>query len=571
MFPWMGSSPFPESNCAIVCLRELPVNSSLRCSKVSLICTLALDLPARSVTDSSMQLCHMLLGRVFSRLILQTAGLEFEVTTKTPVRYGRVAVISAPGPTTAVSYMSVKCVDARKNHHKAKWLMPWGLNQCDKIRDIEEAIPREIEANDIVFSVHIPLPSMEMSPWFQFMLFILQLDIAFKLNNQIRENAEVSMDVSLAYRDDMFAEWTEMARERVPRKLKCTFTSPKTPEHEGRYYECDVLPFMEIGSVAHKYYLLNIRLPVNEKKKINVGIGEIKDIRLVGIHQNGGFTKVWFAMKTFLTPSIFIIMVWYWRRITMMSRPPVLLEKVIFALGISMTFINIPVEWFSIGFDWTWMLLFGDIRQGIFYAVLLSFWIIFCGEHMMDQHERNHIAGYWKQVGPIAVGAFCLFIFDMCERGVQLTNPFYSIWTTDVGTELAMAFIIVAGICLCLYFLFLCFMVFQVFRNISGKQSTLPAMSKVRRLHYEGLIFRFKFLMLITLACAAMTVIFFIVSQVTEGHWKWGGVTVQVNSAFFTGIYGMWNLYVFALMFLYAPSHKNYGEDQSNDSDLRGP
>lgn len=140
---------------------------------------------------------------------------------------------------------------------------------------------------------------------------------------------------------------------------------------------------MEIGSVAHKYYLLNIRLPVNEKKKINVGIGEIKDIRLVGIHQNGGFTKVWFAMKTFLTPSIFIIMVWYWRRITMMSRPPVLLEKVIFALGISMTFINIPVEWFSIGFDWTWMLLFGDIRQGIFYAMLLSFWIIFCGEHMM--------------------------------------------------------------------------------------------------------------------------------------------------------------------------------------------
>ena len=48
-----------------------------------------------------------------------------------------------------------------------------------------------------------------------------------------------------------------------------------------------------------------------------------------------------------------------------------------------------------------------------------------------------------------------------------------------------MAFIIVAGICACLYFLFLCFMVFQVFRNISGKRSSLPAMSKARRLHYE--------------------------------------------------------------------------------------
>ncbi|XP_074859196.1 protein wntless homolog isoform X2 [Carettochelys insculpta] len=475
-----------------------------------------------------------------------------------------VGGLTAPSPTTAVPYMSIKCIDVRKNHHKTKWLMPWGPNQCEKIGDLDEAISRQIEANDIVFAVHIPLPTMEMSPWFQFILVILQLDIAFKKNNEIKENAEITLDVSLAYRDDMFSEWKEMAHAIETRKLKCSFSSPKTTEHEGRHYDCDVLPFMEIGTVAHKFYLINIRLPVNERKQINVGIGEIKDVRLVGIHQNGGFTKVWFAMKTFLTPSIFIIMVWYWRRITMMTRAPVLLEKVIFALGISMTFINIPVEWFSIGFDWTWMLLFGDIRQGIFYAMLLSFWIIFCGEHMMDQNERNRLSGYWKQVGPIAVGAFCLFIFDMCERGVQLKNPFYSIWATDVGTELAMAFIIVAGICLCLYFLFLCFMVFQVFRNISGKQSSLPAMSKARRLHYEGLIFRFKFLMLITLACAAMTIIFFIVSQVTDGHWKWGEFTVQVNSAFFTGIYGMWNLYVFALMFLYAPSHKNYGEDQSN-------
>lgn len=56
-----------------------------------------------------------------------------------------------------------------------------------------------------------------------------------------------------------------------------------------------------------------------------------------------------------------------------------------------------------------------------------------------------------------------------------------------------MAFIIVAGICACLYFLFLCFMVFQVFRNISGKRMSLPAMSKARRLHYEVGIFTIKF------------------------------------------------------------------------------
>ncbi|XP_039458144.1 protein wntless homolog isoform X1 [Oreochromis aureus] len=521
-----------------------------------------------------------------------------------------VGGLIAPSPTTAVHYLATKCVDKVKKPQQTKWFMPWGEKKCVNIQSFDEAMAKGIEANNIVFAVHIPLPNKEMSPWFQFMLVILQFDIAFKMYNQIADGALVHIDVGLAYRDDMNSEWTEMAHSLEQRKLSCNFTATKTHENEGRHYECDLLPFMEVGSVAHKYYLLNIRLPVNERKKINVGIGEIKDIRLVGIHQNGGFTKVWFAMKTFLTPSILIIMIWYWRRITLMSRPPVLLEKVILALGISMTFINIPVEWFSVGFNWTWMLLFGDIRQGIFYSMLLSFWIIFCGEHLMeteffetlvlgrgelkmcdlcvpaikilpklgrhptkksqDQMERNRFSIYWKQVGPIVFGSFCLFIFDMCERGVQLKNPFYSIWASDIGTELAMAFIIVAGICACLYFLFLCFMVFQVFRNISGKRMSLPAMTKARQLHYEGLIFRFKFLMLVTLACAALTVIFFIISQVNEGHWHWGEHTVQVNSAFFTGIYGMWNLYVFAIMFLYAPSHKHYGDEQSSGQCITG-
>ncbi|XP_008431599.1 protein wntless homolog isoform X2 [Poecilia reticulata] len=475
-----------------------------------------------------------------------------------------VGGLIAPSPTSAVEYLATKCVDKIKYPQETKWFMPWGVNKCEKIKTFDEAMAKRIEANNIVFAAHIPMQKNEMSPWFQFMLVILQFDIAFKMYNQIEEGAVVTIDVGLAYRDDLFSEWTEMAHSFEHRNLNCNFTAEKTIENEGRYYVCDPLPFMEVGSVAHKYYLINIRLPVNERKKVNIGIGEIRDIRLVSIHQNGGFTQVWFAMKTFLTPSILIIMIWYWRRITLMTRPPVLLEKVIFALGISMTFINIPVEWFSVGFNWTWMLLFGDIRQGIFYSMLLSFWIIFCGEHLMDQMERNRFSVYWKQVGPIVFGSFCLFIFDMCERGVQLTNPFYSIWASDVGTELAMSFIIVAGICACLYFLFLCFMVFQVFRNISGKRTSLPAMSKARRLHYEGLIFRFKFLMLVTLTCAAMTIIFFIISQVNEGHWHWGDRTVQVNSAFFTGIYGMWNLYVFAIMFLYAPSHKRYGKEQSS-------
>lgn len=66
--------------------------------------------------------------------------------------------------------------------------MPWGPNQCAKLRTFDEAMAKKIEANNIVFAVHIPLPNKEMSPWFQFMLVILQFDIAFKMYNQIGEN-----------------------------------------------------------------------------------------------------------------------------------------------------------------------------------------------------------------------------------------------------------------------------------------------------------------------------------------------------------------------------------------------
>uniref|UniRef100_A0A3Q3KUH1 Wnt ligand secretion mediator n=1 Tax=Labrus bergylta TaxID=56723 RepID=A0A3Q3KUH1_9LABR len=447
---------------------------------------------------------------------------------------------------------------------------PIAPSPTSQIHSFDEPLAKIVDANDIVFAVHLPLPDTEMSPWFQYMLAVLQFDIAFKMINPI-DDVIVTIDARLAHRDDLKSEWSTKFHSVEQRPLKCTFEVAKTYENEGRFYQCDPVPFMELGSVAHKYFLINLRLPVNDT--VNVGIGDIKDVHVVGIHQNGGFTKVWISMKTVFTPWISMETVWYWHRISLMARPPVLLEKVIVALGISMTFLNVPVEWLSLGFEWTWMLLYEDVQQGVFYSALFCFWIIFCGEHLMDQSRRNRLSAYWWQLGLVVFGSSVLLIFDLSERGAHLTNPFYSVWASETGTRVAITFIIVAGISVCLYFLSLCVMVRCVFRNIGGKMQQLPAMPEAKRRHYKGIIFRFKFLMLVTLACAAMTVIFFILNQVSEGHWHWGDFTLQAHSAFVTGVYGMWNLYVSTIMFLYAPSHKFNKQSQETQLTLeeQGP
>lgn len=64
------------------------------------------------------------------------------------------------------------------------------------------------------------------------------------------------------------------------------------------------------------------------------------------------------------------------------------------------------------------------------------------------------------------------------------------------------------------YLIFLCYMIWKVFMNIGAKRDKLPSMSSARRLHYEGVIYRFKFLMIATLLCALLTIAGFILGQV---------------------------------------------------------
>lgn len=88
-----------------------------------------------------------------------------------------------------------------------------------------------------------------------------------------------------------------------------------------------------------------------------------------------------------------------------------------------------------------YILLLGDIRQGVFYATLLSFWLVFAGEHMLIQETAGNstLKSYWRHLSAVAIGCLSLFVFDVCERGAQLRNPFGSIWVSHVGSSILVS------------------------------------------------------------------------------------------------------------------------------------
>lgn len=316
-------------------------------------------------------------------------------------------------------------------------------------------------ANKLVFVFQMPLPRdgkiLDFSRWQQNMIGILQADIAYDQKVYNEPNSEISLDLRFFYHNkgDPEDDWKYFASSVEKRDLSCHVDN-KTDQY---MYQCDTIPIFEMGSLHHDFYLLNVRIPVDSDRKMNLNIGFITDLHLAVIYQNGGFTKVWLTLKTTFFPFIVAIMAWFWHRVHLLQRKPVLLEYMLIYLGAALTFLNrkwvysrlfvfinfflhlVPLEFLTLFCEMKFMLLLSDVRQGIFYAMLCSFWLVFAGEHMLIQEsgEKNSLKIYWRHLSAVVVGCISLFLFDICERGIQLRNPFYSIWVSRFGSKIAVS------------------------------------------------------------------------------------------------------------------------------------
>lgn len=470
-------------------------------------------------------------------------------------------------------------VDQNENLYYLRDYLGNSKSNCEYI-EVDDRKHQVIGANpeEIIYAFQIPLPRddqvLRLHRLFQTMTSILQLQVLLPpSDNEVLEETslthDIPMQVRLAYRNtqDLDDDWHQMANAKIKKQFTCL---------KGKYsLDCDMIQLFELGSVHHEFYLINLKLGtskltshLSEGKNFMPTLSQrdvVPDVRITMtfIYQTGGFTQMWFIMKSCIFPFVFGVVCWYWNRVGQLDREANLLERMLLALGVSVTVLNLPVEWLSLWYDLKWMMLYMDLRQGIFYSVLLTFWIIFCGEHYIDESDTQKATksfkSYWKYISALWVGCVCLLVFELSERGMQLSDPFFSMWDSKNGANFATGMLCVACISAILYFLLLAYLVVKVFRNFYSKSSQLPAMNKMRRAFYEGIIYRFKFLLVSTVVCAALTIAFFIVNNINdmETYFSEADVTLNYTGGFFTGVYAMWNVYATAVMIFYAPSHKN--------------
>lgn len=501
-----------------------------------------------------------------------------------------IGAFVTPPPSSLEQFTSIRC-HRKDRHHLAipRHHKSHGTDMtrnCEHMSGHHQDAAKQNHFETTTFAVQLPLPREGMdlaySRWMSTLLVILIPEFQYEpllagamleQDPQMHKAAihanqtkfHLLLDVDIAVKDSHHHDWSIYARRRRLRKtISCTLDDIK----QTHKLDCDQIQLFDLQSLHYDYYLINFEILEDTLKDEPIHFpGRLTDITGVAIHHNGGFNQIWLTLKTTFFVLTLSTLVWYYKRLRQMNRPTILIERLLLILGSALTQLNAPIELLSLQFEITFMTFVNDLRQGIFYCALLSFWIIFVGEHLLDGARKNStLANYIKELMSICIASVALLIFDLSERGIQAIDPFITIW--DSKPRLASLSIKVALAASAGYLVYLLYYIMLAFNTISGKQSSLPEMQITKRLKYQGMIYRFKFLLFATIICAFSTFVFYGLSQRNDWYYDddaiGGQPAIEWTSAMLITVCAMWNLYVIILMILYAPSHKAsvIGSDQ---------
>merc|ERR1712130_311477 len=231
--------------------------------------------------------------------------------------------------------------------------------ECKSVEDVKQ----NLHPTDIVHALHLPKNGDSLSRWFSYLLILVypNLDEVAEIADPMASSPtdeKIFFDATIFYRDDVNEIWKTAPHlnANFSRNYKCE-TVMTDDGAEVSHHECDPMHFVELGSVPHKYYLINFKLPLwgANQEEINRNIGRIEHINMPVIYQPPEFTKVWLGLQTAVFLAQWFSLSWFFNRLKQLNRPKTLIEKSILALGVGMQVANCPVHWIALVFDAPWM------------------------------------------------------------------------------------------------------------------------------------------------------------------------------------------------------------------------
>uniref|UniRef100_A0AC34FWT0 Uncharacterized protein n=1 Tax=Panagrolaimus sp. ES5 TaxID=591445 RepID=A0AC34FWT0_9BILA len=207
----------------------------------------------------------------------------------------------------------------------------YSAKNCKVIPVLEEYHSISDDTRDIVFIAQMPHPrsglELEYSPWFQFLLGMMDVEIEYSDKVVPEPKFLIEFEIRMGYRTkaDSPYSWNEFITTTIQRNLECSIDPDK--RKPGYFYNCSTIDLFELGANNYPFYLLNIRLPINrtrckqDMKAPNCQLPPINDLRVIAIHQNGGFTAIWLWMKTLLCPLVVLATLWYYKRVAALNKP----------------------------------------------------------------------------------------------------------------------------------------------------------------------------------------------------------------------------------------------------------
>lgn len=164
---------------------------------------------------------------------------------------------TAPRPSSVQTILATICYDKPGAFNDTSiWLYSRGSKStCHMLTEAELIHDKLTMANKLVFVFQMPLPrdgfDLDYSRWQQGLIGILQTDIAYDPMTYNKPDAELTMDLRMAYRNKEDPEdgWKLYAHSLEKRNLHC-IADNSTDKY---MYQCDTIPIFEMGSLHHDF------------------------------------------------------------------------------------------------------------------------------------------------------------------------------------------------------------------------------------------------------------------------------------------------------------------------------